>query len=266
MDSYFIKKGSVLHNWHLTKKPLVIEGVDVSFNCVEQLFLILRFTHDKDVDNLILVHELLSLEDASIMRSLINSQVISSKVKSDPIWESIKRAAMLYSVHIRFAQDEKALELLLNTEQMELLYEDDDPVWGIGKNECCGNEMGVILTEVREFHNNLTKSKRKLTFSDIISMQTNRYYAFCRLEEKFLEVYENRLSRIKAVENMKKRENAKVLSVIKYGKREIVDCHHDEVDFNRFRNQSYELIPSIEYIYCEICGMSCILERSISNI
>lgn len=71
-------------------------------------------------------------------------------------WESVKDDVMRKAVLNKFMQHERLMDLLLSTEDQELVeHTENDSYWGDGGNGTGKNKLGKILMETRDVLNRL---------------------------------------------------------------------------------------------------------------
>lgn len=74
-----------------------------------------------------------------------NGEIIRSN------WEDIKENMMYDALHAKFSQNIKLTDLLSETKESEIIFNDkSDSYWGIGKNGDGENRLGLLLCKVRE--------------------------------------------------------------------------------------------------------------------
>lgn len=74
-----------------------------------------------------------------------NNEIIRSN------WEAIKDNTMYDALHAKFSQNIKLADLLSETKESEIVFNDkSDSYWGVGKNGDGENKLGLLLCKVRD--------------------------------------------------------------------------------------------------------------------
>jgi len=105
------------------------------------LFEALKFENPKDAER---IRQSKSLKDVTA-----TVQKMNNRVRKD--WETKKLniLAMRKTLLLKFTQHEDIKKLLLDTGEVKLIQDIDDPFWGVGPDDKGQNQFGIALMKVR---------------------------------------------------------------------------------------------------------------------
>jgi predicted NAD-dependent protein-ADP-ribosyltransferase YbiA (DUF1768 family) len=270
-----ITEESILHNFHILAKPIAYEGK--KYISVEHLFQALKFRYpgrNNWTDSF--GGKIEYTKTAKEARELGESNFDTKMYQKDYYWEYLKRGAMLFVVHLRFAHDIDAQEDLMKLKGTEIQYVDNSMIWGIGYNGCGANEMESILKEVMQYYL-LFKDKISITDKDGTpkEIEMNGYMTENIQTRKFAALRTSRKNLLNDVTTqtrlsdnlnrfVREREAKRIITVVSYGKTFALSCYHQLIRCdNRFKEEvGMDEIPKIEYAYCVNCELRCIIENS----